>query len=80
MDVVAQPLRIVTSGIRHGVTHDGVQIAWLPATMWAAAAALVRDMEAMNATATLMQSLYDAAETEAWNEAAPGRVVHHNAG
>jgi hypothetical protein len=64
------PLRIVHAGIRYGVTADGQQVAWLPPAMWAAAAALVRQMDEMNATAERMQMLYDAAENAAFAELA----------
>lgn len=72
-----EPLRIVHVGIRYGMTHDGKSVAWLPPAMWAAAAELLRTMVQMNAAAESMQAMYHAAENEAWEAAAPGRVITH---
>ena len=59
-----EPLCIVKRGVRYGVHANG-KTAWLPPSMWTAAAALVARMDAMNATAERMQMLIDAAQAEA---------------
>ncbi len=59
-----EPLCIVKRGVRYGVQANGMT-AWLPPSMWTAAAALVARMDAMNATAERMQMLIDAAQAEA---------------
>lgn len=62
--VPCEPLRIVRDGLRYGVAAQGM-VAWLPAQLWAPAAALLRRMDEMNATAERFQRMLDDAQAEA---------------
>lgn len=64
MDGVIDPLTIATDGTRWGVAAGGM-VAWLPASMWAAAEALRDQMEAMNAACARLEMMIERAKEAA---------------